>query len=259
MSDTLILSESEVENVNTTQEVSDEALIDAAKALNASYNGHLRRSVEDFWRLGEKLSSLFQRRHLKGRWADILSEIGINATTDNQARRLFRDTTIDRLSEFKNKTAALRAFGILSTPTPLVEVRSVVSPLASTDKPVAITILPGREEDADGPDEDNFQPAVTIPNDRPDRKIATAKKRLVIESREQAEDDQDTGSRPPISETTSTLSPSDTLEVLAKIAARLEYLAADEIDVTLDHLAQIDRAIQALELLRGKGDAHVVA
>ncbi len=131
MTETLLLPESNVENADQTTVASDESLIHAAKELNASYNVHLKRSIEDFWKLGETLSHLHQRRHLQGRWADVLKQIGINLTTDNHARRLYRDSTIEGLAEFKNKTQALRSFGILSTPTPSGKVREVSSPEVS--------------------------------------------------------------------------------------------------------------------------------
>ena len=247
MIETLLLPES----VILMPESTDESLIDAARELNASYKGHLRRSIEDFWKLGKTLSELFQRRHLKGRWADILDEIGINITTDNQARRLFRDSTIEGLAEFKNRTAALRALGILSTPTPSAKVRGISSLDVSPDQSGEYKGSPGREQitaepDA-GADKDRLAKA-----ERSEGRINQSKKRRSVET-PQVPTDRDNDQTPQAIEQSVAQKADDSLEVLAKIAARLEYLAADVIEVTPDHLAQIDRLLVAIDLIRSKG------
>ena len=231
MTETLLLPESDV----LSPEATDESLIQAARQLNASYNGHLKRSIEDFWRLGQTLSRLFQRRHLEGRWADILSDIGINVTTDNHARRLFQATTLDGLSEFKNKTQALRFFGILSTPAPN-------QPRGSTPG------VKGREKPESPPDR-----SAKLPTSTPTTKAAPAADKEADNNAE-AGDDSDlptAGHRP-----TTSPAPDDSLKVLAMVATRLEMLVSDRITVTADHLAQIDRAMAALDRLRAKGVAH---
>jgi hypothetical protein len=238
----LLLTEAAIENNSLTQEASDESLITAAKSLNASYNGHLRRSIEDFWKLGQTLCHLYQRRHLKGRWADILHEIGISTTTDNHARRLHANSTLDGLVEYKNKTAALRGLGILSTP-------SLPTPVATGD-----VGRPNTKVDADVTEVSSV-PAAT----RPDSKISPVKRRSAVEAEgiTPASSGGDHGTV--AGGRLAAQVPDDSLEVLAKIAARLEYMAADKIKITTDHLAQIDRAIRALDLIRTKGDAHVAA
>jgi hypothetical protein len=249
MTKTLLLPESDVENAALTPEATDEALILAAKELNASYNGHLRRSIEDFWKLGGTLSHLYQRRHLQGRWADILKQVGINITTDNHARRLHKATTVDGLAKFKNKTQALRFFGILSTPRPSVEMPIVSSPEASDDESGEYTGSPGEKQISV-----NYEEAGrtfrTI-GERPESRTTPSNKRRAVEpAHVTAEMDYD--QTPPIASQPTVQDADDSLEVLAKIAARLEYLAADRIDITTDHLAQIDRAMHSLASLRAK-------
>ena len=247
MTETLLLPESVV----LTPEATDESLIDAARELNASYKGHLKRSIEDFWKLGETLSHLFQRRHLQGRWADVLKRVGINVTTDNHARRLYRATTLDGLSEYKNQTEALRSLGILSTPKPSWKVPIGSSPEVSDDESEEYTGSPGGEQitaepDA-GADKDRLAKA-----ERSEGRINQSKKRRSVETA-QIPTDRDNDQTPPTIEQPVAHKADDSLEVLAKIAARLEYLAADVIDVTPDHLAQIDRLLVAIDLIRSKG------
>lgn len=233
MPETLMMTEADIETTALAHEASDEALIDAAKSFNESIQGHLQRSVEDFWRMGRALSYLYQRRHLKGRWADILDEIGISTTTDNHARRLYRDTTLESLAEYKNKTAALRALGILSTSVPKPSPGSTPTP-------------EDQEENGFGADTSVKLPKAAI----------TSKTALVTnhEADNQVEDDDRTT---PIADHHTKAAPAknNSLEVLATIAARLELLVAEESAVTIDHLAQIDRAMAALDRLREKGVA----
>lgn len=229
----LLMTEAEIENDALTPEATDEALIDAAKALNEAVRGHLRRSVEDFWRMGEALSHLFRRRHLQGRWADILAEIGISTTTDNHARRLYQSTTLDGLAEFRNKTAALRALGILSKPAP---------------KPSQVSTpeVEGGEEPESPPDH-SVQPRTSAPT----KKVAPS---VDDEAENKCEVGDD--SNPPTAghqpATAPAPSQEDSLRILAMVAARLEDLARTGIDPTPDHLAQFDRAMEALDRLRGK-------
>ena len=250
MTVTLPLPKSAVESSALTLEATDESLIDTARELNASYKGHLRRSIEDFWRLGQTLSHLFQRRHLQGRWADILAEIGINITTDNQARRLYRDSTIEGLAEFKNKTAALRALGILSTPTPSAKVRGISS-LDVSPESGEYTGSPGGEqitaEPDGGADRDRLARA-----ERSEGRITKSKQRRSVETA-QGPADSKAGQSPPIAGQANVQGTADPLERLAIVAAQMEYLAADLNQVTPDHLAQIDRLLVAIDLIRSKG------
>ncbi len=223
-------------NKAISAEATDEALIDAAKTLNEAVRGHLRRSVEDFWRMGEALSHVFRRRHLQGRWADILAEIGISTTTDNHARRLYQSTTLDGLAEYKNKTAALRALGILSTPSPKTSPGSTPGgevwgePELALDHSVKLLGSAARTK------------TTKVADDEADNDIEEGDER-----------NTPTAAHRP----TTAPAPDDSLEVLTKLAARLEFLVSDGIAVTPDHLAQIDRAIRALGLLRRKGVADV--
>ena len=257
MNKTLLMSEADIENAVLNPEATDESLIDAARELNASYKGHLKRSIEDFWRLGETLSHLFQRRHLQGRWADVLERVGINVTTDNQARRMYQATTLDGLSEFKNQTQALRSFGILSTPTPSGKVRDVSSPEVSHGKSELHTESCDRGQISTNPEEETGR-VIAARVERPESRINPSKKRRAVEPA-QVPAEMDDDQTPPIARQANVQGTDDSLEVLAKIAARLEYLAADVIDVTPDHLAQIDRLLVAIDLIRSKGGAHVAA
>ena len=250
MTETLLLPESVV----LTPEATDESLIDAARGLNASYNGHMKRSMEDFWRMGEALYQLFQRRHLHVRWADVLKQVGINVTTDNHARRLSQATTLDGLSKFKNKTQALRFFGILSTPPTSAKMPNVASPGASNEESEEYTGSPGGEQISVGLEEGGRARATTA--ERPESRVMPSNKRQVVENAHEyavREDDQ----IPPTASRANVQGTDDSLEVLAKIAARLEYLAADLGEVTPDHIAQIDRMLVAIDLIRSKGGAHV--
>ena len=239
------------ENAVLIAAATDESLIQSAKDLNASYNRHLKRSIEDFWRMGETLSHLFQRRHLQGRWADILAEIEINTTTDNHARRLFQATTIDGLSEFKNKTHALRTFGILSTPMPKEKTPVVFPSQSHDDKPrqsiesmsrVQISAEPVGAVDGDWLARDERPEARVVPS-----KVRRSAEPVNVPATMGADQ------TPPIDGHPTTREGDDSLEVLAKLASRLEYLAGDVIGITPDHLAQIDRMLLAIDLIRSKG------
>lgn len=236
MTTALLPSEAIIENKSLNPEASEEALIAAAKSLNETIKGHLRRSAEDFWRMGEALAYLYQRRHPKGRWADILDEIGISTKTDNHARRLYRDTTLEGLAEYRNRTAALRALGILSTPAPK-------QPQGSTPE------VEDRKEQPDSIPGHSVKPRPAFV----DRKSRSVKQREVNE----------VGAKvvrlPPVSAHPSGHAPGDSLKVLAMVAARLEDLAETEIDVTPDHLVQIDLMLRAIEVIRSNGGAHVAA
>jgi hypothetical protein len=107
-----------IEITTAPVEPTDEALIARAKSLNKTMETHLRKGIEAFWKLGEALHFLYQRRHLRpdGRWSSVLKEIGISTTTDNHAQRFYRGCRLEEALTFKNKTAALRALGIMASP-----------------------------------------------------------------------------------------------------------------------------------------------
>ena len=88
--------------------------------------------------------------------------------------------------------------------------------------------------------------------ERPDCRITPSKKRLDDELTYDPAADREDDQTPPTVCQSPGQQADDSLEVLAKIAARLEYMAADQIDITPDHLAQIDRAMHSLASLRAK-------
>ena len=246
MTETLLLPESVV----LTPEATDESLIDAARWLNVSYNGHMKRLMEDFWRISEALYQLFQRRHLHVRWADVLKQVGINVTTDNHARRLSQATTLDGLSKFKNKTQALRFFGILSTPPTSAKTPDVASPGASNEESEEYTGSPGGEQISVGLEEGGRDRATTA--ERPESRVVPSNTRQAVENANvpvEIDDDE----TPPIASQPTAQKTVDSLECLAMVAAQMEYLAADLKQVTPDHLAQIDRLLVAIDLIRSKG------
>lgn len=237
--------ESAVVNALPVSEIATEAeLIATAKSLNASTHFHLKKSAEDFWRMGEVLTDLYERPSVQGRWRQVLKEIGVNHTTENQARRLYAVTTLEALTEYRNKTAALRALGLLAEAIPAKKetpdraTKKVQEPAGKTttaevSQSDTIPTMPeaGREETNDA--EDRATPI---------EKGAGAK-RAAKKSEPAPSADQDT----------------TPLEVLTQIAARLDYLIKDEIEITPEIVVQIDRAAKALDWLREKGVVHAAA
>lgn len=239
-----------MDKTNTNGRVETDAqLIASAKAIHESAQGYLRRATEDFWKLGEALASLFKRNHLHGRWADVLAEIGINRTTDNHARRLHAGITLAGLSEYRNKTAALRALGILSAKAtvedePIVEDEPAVGEgLKSPDAAQFGSEIDGSAHDSRDRGREVRQAVMPIASGKPRHDAGGSG----VAPGAEAEPSPDGGEE------------ATPLAVLAKVARLLEYLAEGDFAVTPEVLAQVDRADEALSLIRRKEVAHVAA
>lgn len=230
--------------VNIAEAATEAELIDTAKKLTASIQFHLRKSAEDFWRMGEVLYKLHQQPTSKGRWRQILDEIGINPQSANQAERLYQATTLEELALFKNKTAALRALGILAEPTPKQE---------TPDRTTKEASEPSREAQPG----DASQPTITAMSPEPAQEPAPANEDEATPIEKAVNEQAEEQKKPePVTAAEEPLTP---LKVLTQIATRLEYMNGEEIEITPEILAQIDRAAKALDRLRGKEVVHVAA
>ena len=222
----------------------DDELIAAARELNASFRFHLRKSVQEFWKLGEVLDRLSRRPSAKRRWRKTLKEIGINRQSDNHARRLHAAVNYHGLGKYRNKTHALRDLGILP-PAPAKtkerpDGRSKPAPVAARSVPAVIEPNAG---------------TASNPSDPPQvgRPIAEGRPTSIENG---AEGKRAARKAPPIPIADQDPGP---LAVLAGIATRLEYLIEEKITITPEVVAQIDRGMKALDVLRGKGVAGAAA
>lgn len=209
-----------------TNETTDDALIAKAKGLNRSMERHLRKGIEAFYLLGETLTALYKRRHLHadGRWSVILKEIGISTTTDNHARRLFQSCEFADLANYKNKTEALRALGIIATkewperaskPTALVHEQAQAGCGAESIDPRDVPTDDGMTSQENHVEHEDVAPEVGIgvgpaPEHDCDRDLLT----------------------------------------LARIATLLESLAEKGLAPSADDLAQLDRIVAVVARMR---------
>ena len=238
--------------------VTDAELIAAAKDLNASAQSFLRKGVEEFWKLGEALTRLQERPSVKGRWREVLKDIGLNPTSANHAQRFHAAITLEKLAGYRNKTAALRALGILSEATPAKkETADRSSKAAAKATPAEATVT-------------ESAPVVVTPTDTlvnestssPDFAATPAGENNVggrvegigVEAGigEGAVDEP----RPEPIPAELTVDP---LIRITGIADGLEVLISHEFDLTAEFVAQIERAKKSLALLLGKGAYHAAA
>ena len=222
-----------------SEAITEAELIAAAKGFNRSAQFHLRRSAEEFWRMGEVLESLSQRPAARGRWRQILDEIGINRTSANQAQRLFKEVDLAGLAEYRNKTHALRGLGILKSAT-IEATGQAPTRAAGADRadgpanvlvagaaPVGVTaadlVVPGKED------------APTALNSEAEIRAEHGLGEVEVRSDETS----------PVA-----VPATDPLTVLAQVAARLEYLVGEEFEITPEVAAQINRLAKASDSLR---------
>lgn len=217
-------------------EPTDEALIARAKGLNKAMERHLRSGIKAFWKLGETLAALYKRRHLHadGRWACMLKQVGISTTTDNHARRFYAGCEFSDLGLYKNKTAALRALGILATPEgvkkdPADRATKLTAPLATNEPDVrGGDVGNGGQDAAPAGDDGDFSQE---PQAEADGKGPQAKG---VNTPGQTGDNED-------------------LLIISRIAALLEELADKGLAPTADDLAQLDRIAAAVARLKEVG------
>lgn len=234
---------------NNVEVVSDAELIAAAKNLNASAQSYLRKSVEEFWKLGETLTRLQERPSIKGRWREVLKEIGLNPTSANHAQRLYSATTLEKLVIYRNKTAALRALGILA------EATSTKKETPDRSSKATAKAAPGGPALANIPSEQGTAASSAdftgniVDSNSGKAEVGTK----VAEAKESNVEKKEAEGRRPEPAPAAAEVILDPLTKITRIAANLEYMAADEFDLTAEIAAQVERAKKALDLLLGKG------
>jgi hypothetical protein len=224
----------------TAQALTDAELIAAARGLSVSVQFHLRKSVEEFWRLGEALARLHDRPSVKGRWREVLKEIGVNHTTDNHARRLYIRTTMEDLAGYKNKSAALRALGILAEPAPAK--KRETPDRASKPAPKTTDVA----QDV----------GVTVPETPVAGLAAGDENAQVGGGRPDRSNNVDERHPDPAAVAEEDPSP---LATLARIAARLEYLVGEDFEITPEVAAQVERVVAAAKRLQIRAEGVVRA